>query len=86
MDCGERTVKKADGTLVIRHAPGCPNREPGAVINVPDECSHADYLSAECEGWENPTEPLSIRVTCGRCGKHVDVRVEDPSLLDWGED
>lgn len=50
-----------------------------------EECPHADFLTAECEGWENPAEPLSIRVTCSNCGRHIDVRVEDPSLLDWEE-
>lgn len=50
------------------------------------ECPHADSLTAECEGWENPAEPLSIRVTCTNCGAHIDVRVEDPSLLEWESD
>jgi hypothetical protein len=46
-------------------------------------CSHAGKLSVKCEGWDNPAEPLTIRVICDRCGSHVDVRVPYLSLLRW---
>lgn len=50
------------------------------------ECAHGpDACVADIEGWENPTEPINIRVHCRRCGGHIDVRLEDPSLLSWEE-
>lgn len=47
------------------------------------DCPHADWLDVEAEGWEDPTEPLSLRVSCSRCDRHITVVVPDPSLLQW---
>lgn len=51
-----------------------------------NDCPHDAQLLAECEGYENPTEPLSIRVTCPLCNGHLTVIVEDVALLQWEED
>lgn len=51
-----------------------------------EDCPHGpDNCTAEVEGWENPAEPMSIRIECNLCWGHIDVRVEDPSLLKWEE-
>jgi hypothetical protein len=54
---------------------------------MPDEqCLHRGLMSAECEGYEDITEPLSIRVTCHDCHGHIDVAIEDIALMEWDYD